>query len=312
MSFNKRPMWRRIAEDLELPKRLRPRVFFPVLALVALVGLYGGGVGKAQVNHVYGALTGSKAADGTISWTGQGSDSVKACGSGQTPFLHWIFTTGGNSSVTSATLTVSGDASGGGAMSDHGGSWTIDTAYSGSGAPTTGSVSASVSYTGTLGNGNPNLVISDGCYGSGITSTTTTQSTTTGTTQTTTTVGTTTTVPTTTTVGTTTTVPTTTTVGTTTTVPVTTTVTTPGQTTTVTNTVTTPGGTNTVTTPGQTQTVTVPGPTQTVTVTTPGPTTTVTNTVTVRTPGKTKVIIKHKVTVHVVHVKPPTGYSYTK
>lgn len=115
------------------------------------------------------ALGGVGHADGTVNWSGQGADSVKACQSGQTPYLHWIFTTGGNSSVTSVTLTVGGDASGGGAMSQHGGSWTENTGYSGTGQPTTSSVSAHVNYTGSLGNGTANLVISDGCFGSGTT-----------------------------------------------------------------------------------------------------------------------------------------------
>ncbi len=112
------------------------------------------------------ALGGVSHANGTVNWTGQGADSVKACSSSQTPFLHWIFTTGGNSSVSSATLSVSGDASGGGAMSQHGHSWTIDTAFSGTGQPTTSTVSAHVTFTGSLGNGHANLVISSGCFGS--------------------------------------------------------------------------------------------------------------------------------------------------
>jgi hypothetical protein len=113
------------------------------------------------------ALPGISYADSSVSWTGQGSDSVKACDTDQTPFLHWIFTTGGDSSVTSADLMVSGSASGGGAMSQHGGSWTLDTAYSGTGQPTTSTLTASVTFIGSLGNGNANLVISDGCFGTG-------------------------------------------------------------------------------------------------------------------------------------------------
>jgi len=114
------------------------------------------------------AIGGISHADGTVNWTGKGADSVKACKTGQTPYLHWIFTTGGNDSVTAATLTVSGDASGSGAMTQHGqGSWTRTTAYSGTGQPTTSTVSAHVTFTGSLGKGNANLVISDGCFGSG-------------------------------------------------------------------------------------------------------------------------------------------------
>lgn len=114
------------------------------------------------------ALGGISHADGTVNWTGNGADSVKACKTGQTPYLHWIFTTGGNDSVTAANLTVGGNASGSGAMTQHGnGSWTRTTSYSGTGQPTTSTVSAHVTYTGSLGNGQANLVISDGCFGSG-------------------------------------------------------------------------------------------------------------------------------------------------
>jgi hypothetical protein len=116
------------------------------------------------------ALRGVSYASGSVDWTGQGADSVKACSTDQTPFLHWIFTTGGNSDISAATLTVGGDASGGGAMSPHSaqdhGSWTLTTSYSGTSAPTTSTVTASVAYTGSLGEGNSNLVISDGCFGS--------------------------------------------------------------------------------------------------------------------------------------------------
>jgi hypothetical protein len=52
-------------------------------------------------------------------------------------------------------------------MSEHGGSWTLNTTYTGTGQPTTNTLSASVAYTGDLGRGQPNLVISDGCFGEG-------------------------------------------------------------------------------------------------------------------------------------------------
>jgi hypothetical protein len=113
------------------------------------------------------AMSGVSSASGTVNWTGQGAESVKTCGTDQTPYLHWIFTTGGDSDVSAVSLTVGGDASGGGAMSQHGGSWTINTAYSGTGQPTTSTVQASVAYTGELGKGTANLVISDGCFGEG-------------------------------------------------------------------------------------------------------------------------------------------------
>jgi hypothetical protein len=124
---------------------------------------------------------------GKLCYIGQGEDSVKACTEGQTPFLHWIFTTGGSgSTVTSATLVLGGSGSGSYTMSEHGGSWTVDTGFY-----DLATLSAYVNYVGSLGQGDSNLVISDGCYGTSTTTqtttteTTTTQTTTTGTTTTT-------------------------------------------------------------------------------------------------------------------------------
>jgi hypothetical protein len=109
-------------------------------------------------------------ADGSVNWTtGQGT--YAACGEGETPGLHWVFTPGGNDSVTAATLTVNGSEVL--AMTQSGGgSWSADS--SGASEPT----SASVAFTGDLGNGNANLVISHGCFSSGGTTGSTTGETT--------------------------------------------------------------------------------------------------------------------------------------
>jgi len=103
-------------------------------------------------------------AGGTVSWTGNGTDSVKACAPGVSPYLHWIFTTAGNASVTSATLTLGGSGSGSYVMTQNGngngnGSWSVYTNYY-----DLNSLSAFVTYVGTLGSGNPVLTISSGCY----------------------------------------------------------------------------------------------------------------------------------------------------
>ena len=45
-------------------------------------------------------------ADGTVNWTGQGDN--EPCDEGETPGFHWVFTPGGNNTVTDADLTVNG------------------------------------------------------------------------------------------------------------------------------------------------------------------------------------------------------------
>jgi hypothetical protein len=96
-------------------------------------------------------------ADGVVPWTGQGADSVDQCEPGEDPIIHWVFTTGGNDTVTSAVLTVNGNNF---PMSQSGqGSWSAD--VPGTDPATT---TAFVTYTGNLGSGNPNLVMSHGCF----------------------------------------------------------------------------------------------------------------------------------------------------
>jgi hypothetical protein len=137
-------------------------------------------------------------APGQLCWTNQGSDSLLDCSDNQSPFIHWVFTPGGgDNTISKATLIASGTVSGSFEMSQNGnGSWAVDTPYSGSGPPDSSTLTAYVQYTGSLGQGNSNLVISHGCYGTSTTTTSTTGTTgttettstsTTGTTQTTTT-----------------------------------------------------------------------------------------------------------------------------
>jgi hypothetical protein len=95
---------------------------------------------------------------GTVQWTGQGADSVGPCEAGEDPIIHWVFTTGGNDTVTAAELTVNGNTF---PMSQSGmGSWSAD--VPGTDPATT---TAFVTFTGSLGAGNANLVMSHGCFG---------------------------------------------------------------------------------------------------------------------------------------------------
>jgi hypothetical protein len=276
----------------------RPRWWLALGAVAAL--LTGGILAAAAVTQTSKASAVCVDSPGQLCWTGQGSDSLKACSGDESPFIHWVFTPGGGgNTVTAATLHASGTVSGSFTMSQNGnGSWAVDTPYSGSGPPDTSSLSAYVTYTGSLGEGNSNLVISHGCYGA---STTTTGTTTTGTTTTGTSTTNTTTTETSTTSTTGTTGTTQTTTTTTVTTPVTTVTTTVPTTTNVTTTnVTTTTGTSTVhetttqTTPAQTVTNTVtqtpltpPASTVTVTTTTPSPPVTTTVTTPVTTPAPT-------------------------
>lgn len=102
-------------------------------------------------------------ANGTVNWTGQGvtggSLNSTDC-SQQQNYLLWVFTVGGNSNVTSATLNLGGSGSGSYPMTKTGNEWKATTAFF-----NLNTLSASVAYTGSLGNGNPNLTISHGCPG---------------------------------------------------------------------------------------------------------------------------------------------------
>ena len=100
-------------------------------------------------------LTNSQArADGVVNWTGNGWPNP-TCSSSSTTML-WIFTTGGNDSVTAADLTVNGTDYG--AMTQMGqGSWHLTIAYQ----DMTGGT-ARVAYTGGLGK--PNSFLPQSTY----------------------------------------------------------------------------------------------------------------------------------------------------
>lgn len=115
-------------------------VGFAVAALVAIAGL--------TVAH----------ANGVVAWTGNGSDAARCTDRPDNTLSHWIFTTGGNDSVTSATLTVDGVEY---PMTQNGaGSWSADVP---GGVPS----SAFVTFEGDLGKGNAVVTIS--CLGTGST-----------------------------------------------------------------------------------------------------------------------------------------------
>ena len=95
-------------------------------------------------------------ANGLVNWTGNGTDAQPCTDRPDNSLSHWIFSAGGNSSVTGAVLTVDGSTY---TMTQSGGgSWSADVP---GGVPS----SASVSYTGDLGSGQAVLTIS--CLGTG-------------------------------------------------------------------------------------------------------------------------------------------------
>lgn len=112
------------------------------------------------------ALAGRAFADGSLAWTGQGTsngslNTVQCSGDTATPgTLLWVFSLGGGqNTVTSATLALGGSGSGTYTMtSNPGNEMKVVTPYF-----NLSTLTASVSYVGDLGTGNPNLVISHGC-----------------------------------------------------------------------------------------------------------------------------------------------------
>lgn len=110
-------------------------------------------------------------ADGQVSWTGNGTtnrslDTVQ-CDENNTPYIFWVFTPGGNNSVTAATVYLGGSGSGSYPMNQPGGgAWQVSTGYY-----DLSTLTAYVSYVGGLGSGNSNLVISHGCPGTSTTPT---------------------------------------------------------------------------------------------------------------------------------------------
>jgi hypothetical protein len=112
-------------------------------------------------------LVSTARADGTLTWTGQGTTNGQLntveCDANNTPYLLWIFTLGGaGNTVTSATLTLGGSGSGSYAGTQFGQEFHITTPFF-----DLSTLTASVAYVGSLGQGNANLVISHGCPGGG-------------------------------------------------------------------------------------------------------------------------------------------------
>ena len=92
-------------------------------------------------------------ADGTVTWTGQGSEHNTPCDRGEQPGFHWVFTVGGGqSAVTSASLTVNDAGPYPMSPNPQKTQWDADVV---SGVV----VSASVAYVGTLGTGQAGLRI---------------------------------------------------------------------------------------------------------------------------------------------------------
>ena len=98
-----------------------------------------------------------------VAWTGQGSDSEQCSKDGEGPrdgsWIHWVFTTGGNSTATDVVLQLGGTGSGSYTPASAGNIQFYTPFYELNG------LTASVTFEGELGRGNENLVISDFCSG---------------------------------------------------------------------------------------------------------------------------------------------------
>jgi hypothetical protein len=122
-------------------------------------GILKAGLSIAMAGGLTLALAGPASA-ATIDWNGvRGLDSITECGPDETPGLHWIFTKGGTSSVTSATLHIDGGSYAGYKNGNGDGAWHFDTP-----GDVDLSGGAYVDYTGTAGR-NALLTISHGCTG---------------------------------------------------------------------------------------------------------------------------------------------------
>ena len=126
-------------------------------------------------------FAGTALADGTVTWEGNGitdgqfnneqCDDANPAGT-----MLWVFSPGGNDSVTAAELTVNGTNYG--AMNQDNGQWKLQIPLIDAGDVD----SASVSFTGSLGNGNALVTISHFCGETETTTTTTDETTSTTTT----------------------------------------------------------------------------------------------------------------------------------
>ena len=118
-------------------------------------------------------FAGTALADGTVNWDGNGITAGQfnneVCNDANAPgTMLWIFSPGGNDSVTGAELTVNGVNYG--AMNQDNGQWKLQIPLIAVGDVD----SASVSFTGELGSGNAVVTISHFCGDVTTTTTTTT------------------------------------------------------------------------------------------------------------------------------------------
>lgn len=105
-------------------------------------------------------LVGASASQ-VVTWKGNGLDSIVPCSEGQTPFLHWVLTPGGDPvDGTTAELSVNGVDQGQMAPVGNSGALQITTGY-----PTGGPTSAEAVITSGSVTDNAMLTISDGCSG---------------------------------------------------------------------------------------------------------------------------------------------------
>lgn len=108
------------------------------------------------------ALTGPAFAGDAVTWDGKhGTDSIRSCDPGESPYLHWVLTSGGNANVSHAALDVDAETVPGGRKGGSGrGALHF---YTGFHDPA-GIGSAVATVSGSAGS-NPLLTISDGCRG---------------------------------------------------------------------------------------------------------------------------------------------------
>jgi hypothetical protein len=117
------------------------------------------------------ASAGAVAAGDGISWTGNGASggvlTTSQCDEVNTPYLYWVFHPGGNASVSNVVLHLGGSGSGDFPMSasSEGGDAGAYKATTGYFTPDPATLQAWVTFDGSLGSGQPGLVISHGCAG---------------------------------------------------------------------------------------------------------------------------------------------------
>jgi len=113
------------------------------------------------------AATGAASANivPSVAWTGNGVENgvlgTEQCDQNKTPYLYWVFNPGGNDTVTAATIHFGGTGTGDYAMNQDNGTWKLQ---NGPWFELDG-LTAWVTYTGGLGNGNAVVTISHGCPG---------------------------------------------------------------------------------------------------------------------------------------------------